>query len=222
MHHVSVTDPRAARRAQRRVAIQEQACLLVIERGYDGFTMDDLAAAVGVSRRTLFNHVPDKATAVLGPDQPADLAECGMQSFLGGEPGTDLQGDILSVIRRLLRDVEVEDPTLLRRHHLLERAVAADPKVMALAAAQQDDITRQLIGAICAREGWTESDLRAQVLAARVLGLVKVMLDEVSRRGGTVSFADVFEEVVTADAAVFGRGAFDPGLAGGGDAPEPR
>ena len=40
--------------------------LLADERGFDGFTMEDLADAAGVSRRTLFNYFPGKADAVLG------------------------------------------------------------------------------------------------------------------------------------------------------------
>ena len=40
---------------------------LADDRGFDGFTMDELAAAAAVSRRTLFNHVSGKLEAVLGP-----------------------------------------------------------------------------------------------------------------------------------------------------------
>ena len=39
---------------------------LTDERGLDGFTMDDLAEAAEVSRRTLFNYFPGKVDAVLG------------------------------------------------------------------------------------------------------------------------------------------------------------
>ena len=40
---------------------------LTDQHGLDGFTMDDLAAEAGVSRRTLFNYFPGKVDAVLGP-----------------------------------------------------------------------------------------------------------------------------------------------------------
>ena len=39
---------------------------LAVDCGYAGFTVEDLARAVGVSRRTLFNHVSSKEEAVLG------------------------------------------------------------------------------------------------------------------------------------------------------------
>ena len=48
--------------------IRVAALNLVIENGYDGFTMEELAHEVGVSRRTLFNYIKDKESAVLGPE----------------------------------------------------------------------------------------------------------------------------------------------------------
>ena len=71
MHTVSQSaeSPAWRRRIARQQEIHAAACRLVVERGYYGFTMDDLAGAVGVSRRTLFNHVPDKASAVLGGEE---------------------------------------------------------------------------------------------------------------------------------------------------------
>ena len=52
MHTTACTQPasRTARAMRRLVEIQEAAATLVIERGYDGFTMDELAERVGVSR----------------------------------------------------------------------------------------------------------------------------------------------------------------------------
>ena len=48
--------------------IRVAALNLVIENGYDGFTMEGLAHKVGVSRRTLLNYIKDKESAVLGPE----------------------------------------------------------------------------------------------------------------------------------------------------------
>ena len=56
----------ASTRTDRRAAIIAAAQRLSVNCGYSGFTIDDLAEAVGVSRRTLFNHVSSKEEAVLG------------------------------------------------------------------------------------------------------------------------------------------------------------
>jgi AcrR family transcriptional regulator len=39
---------------------------LTEQHGLEGFTMEELAEAAGVSRRTLFNYYPSKIDAVLG------------------------------------------------------------------------------------------------------------------------------------------------------------
>lgn len=73
MHTVSQSaeSPAWRRRIARQQEIHAADCRLVVERGYDGFTMDDLAGAVGVSRRTLFNHDPDKALVRVAMDEVA-------------------------------------------------------------------------------------------------------------------------------------------------------
>jgi TetR/AcrR family transcriptional regulator of autoinduction and epiphytic fitness len=50
-------DGRSALRAERRLAILDAARALATEHGSDGFTVDQVAARAGVSRRTVFNHV---------------------------------------------------------------------------------------------------------------------------------------------------------------------
>jgi AcrR family transcriptional regulator len=60
---------RRRRRTQR--ALQEAAIALTGQRGLAAVTVEDIAAAAGVSRRTFFNHFPTKAAALFDPD-PSD------------------------------------------------------------------------------------------------------------------------------------------------------
>ncbi|MEU2347851.1 TetR family transcriptional regulator [Modestobacter sp. NPDC049651] len=67
--------PVPAREQQRRDswrALQSAAVELVGRRGFAAVTVDDVAAAAGVSRRTFFNHFPTKVAALFDPD-PADV-----------------------------------------------------------------------------------------------------------------------------------------------------
>ena len=57
---------RAGRRRATAYRISVCARSLTEQHGLDGFTMEDLAEAAGVSRRTLFNYFPGKVDAVLG------------------------------------------------------------------------------------------------------------------------------------------------------------
>src|ERR1700679_1890276 len=66
---VSSGQVRRRRRTQR--ALQNAAIALVGRRGLAEVTVEEIAAAAGVSRRTFFNHFPTKAAALFDPD-PSD------------------------------------------------------------------------------------------------------------------------------------------------------
>ncbi|MEP7330550.1 MAG: helix-turn-helix domain-containing protein [Terracoccus sp.] len=124
----------------RRINIAAQE--LAIGRGYDGFTLDDLATEVGVSRRTLFNHVSGKEQAVVGvtPDfDPALVAQ-----FQAGGPSGNLFDDLLALIVELLERENAgrEDagrfqrlletnPSLTHRVHVELERVCGDAVAMA-------------------------------------------------------------------------------------------
>ena len=186
---------------QRRARVRCEAARLTVERGYDGFTMDDLAERVGVSRRTLFNVVPDKESAVLGlepdfttSDEGALFRDCG--------PTGDLVPDLLAMFEAVmsrLSGADAEAATQTAADHLLYTgALAADPKVLAMAHARATRHTQEVAELIASRERWPADDLRARSLAAAVGSLVGVSFDVVARRGGTTPVAEVFRETVDA------------------------
>ena len=80
-------DTRADRRRLTAHRITGCAQRLTLERGLDGFTMDDLAALAEVSRRTLFNYFPGKDDAVLG-GPPVLNAGCSRPSVPGDPTAT--------------------------------------------------------------------------------------------------------------------------------------
>ena len=96
---------------RRLVEIQEAAATLVIERGYDGLTMDELAERVGVSRRTLFNHVPDKASAVLGPFGENNPRPGALELFLEKQPHGRLVDDLVHAIDTVIASADDLDAT---------------------------------------------------------------------------------------------------------------
>jgi AcrR family transcriptional regulator len=58
-------DWRARKKAQTRRRLQEQALRLFVERGFEATTVEQIAAAAGVSHMTFFRYFPTKEDAVL-------------------------------------------------------------------------------------------------------------------------------------------------------------
>lgn len=84
-------DGKARRRLATRERLFRAAVELFVTRGYDTTTMDDIAAAAGVARRTAFNHFPAKADiavewAVRRGDEAAAVAR---EARRPGEPVPD-------------------------------------------------------------------------------------------------------------------------------------
>ena len=153
---------RADRRQRTLHRITLAAQRLTDDRGLDGFTMDDLAAAVDVSRRTLFNYYPSKVDAVLGPDP--DLDDEVWATFVAGGPHGDLVEDLIVLSAHVL-----EAKTLTREELALGRRVMlAEPRLLAAAHERLGTVSAELGALLVARTGEKLDLATAQVLV-RVL-----------------------------------------------------
>ncbi|MEV0248839.1 helix-turn-helix domain-containing protein [Nocardia sp. NPDC050712] len=85
---------RERKKRQTRLDLCTAARRLVIERGLDASTTDDIAQAVGVSPRTFFNYYDTKLDAVVGP-----VGEIGTPraraAFVAGGPSGTLFDDVV-------------------------------------------------------------------------------------------------------------------------------
>lgn len=144
---------------------------LAEERGLDGFTMEDLAACAGVSRRTLFNYVEGKLDAVLGapaaPD-PADLAV-----FRAGGPTGRLAEDVKATVIAVL---DRKDPTS-REYQRVRRLIAADPRLHKAMYDKFGRLAALLAEAIVEREGSRFGALGARAAATVTVSLFGVALE---------------------------------------------
>jgi AcrR family transcriptional regulator len=103
---------RAQKLEETRQRIVRCAQRLCLDAGFDGFTMDELAAAAEVSRRTLFNYFPSKVDAVLGGAEVPDFTSPGLvevaATFRAGGPHGRLVDDLAEVSRILLAAQPIE------------------------------------------------------------------------------------------------------------------
>ncbi|MEW2622472.1 helix-turn-helix domain-containing protein [Streptomyces sp. NPDC048106] len=120
-----MTEPGAVKTARWR-EIRRAALDLFEDHGFAGVSVDEIAEAAGVSRRTFFNYFDSKAAAVFDPD-PEERR--GLTRLLGSAPRTDdgwtvlttsvrdyvlSQGPVVRARRLLIR----RDPALERSHHM--------------------------------------------------------------------------------------------------------
>jgi AcrR family transcriptional regulator len=115
---VSSGQERRRRRTQR--ALQNAAIALVGRRGLAEVTVEEIAAAAGVSRRTFFNHFPTKAAALFDPD-PSDaerLARLLSVASGSADPWRALQSALVSFV------AGHENVIVVRR-----RLIAASPEL---------------------------------------------------------------------------------------------
>ncbi|TIC89148.1 TetR family transcriptional regulator [Nocardioides sp. GY 10113] len=166
---------RAAKRHATARRLQQCAIRLTAEHGFDGWTMDDLAVAAEVSRRTVFNYFDGKAEVVLGPEPAVD--EASADRFLTGGPTGDLFDD-LATIARVAITQEIHDPSSMAT---FREAVMNDPHLLRLVHARFEEFADRLGDGIRQREGADFPEARVRLLLRLLLTCFDDALERVAR-----------------------------------------
>ena len=82
---------RARKKAETRRSIQEHALRLFLEKGYDATTVEEIAAAAGVSHMTFFRYFPNKHAVVENDDYDPMIAELIRNRPAGEDPLTAIR-----------------------------------------------------------------------------------------------------------------------------------
>lgn len=112
------------RQERTRSRINRSAMQLTARHGLDGWTMEDLASAAEVSRRTLFNYFGSKIDAVLGAkgsptDRQDPEARAAFATFVAKEPTGRLVDDVAVLSRLVLADEEFDPATIALKRSML-------------------------------------------------------------------------------------------------------
>lgn len=193
----SATSLREQKRWETSRRITHCAQVLADEHGLDGFTMDDLAAASGVSRRTLFNYFPSKTDAVLG--EIPEIPEAAVEAFRAGGPHGNLVDD-LTELAHLVLSVKQPDRESIE---LGRRVLTRDPRMLAAAHQRFELVSEEFAALVLEREGDGYEPFRARLLLRMVLTLFDSALEAFAQEGESRTLVDVFDEHLGAARALF-------------------
>ena len=162
-----------------RTTLIEQAMHLFAERGYDAVTVDEIAAASGISRRTLFRYFPTKSDIVFAwtgimTDVLRDMVG---QASRSNRPGPSMCHAFATVIERAGPTPE-ESYTLVK---LIEQSPALRQHSLRKYAAWEESIITAWRGHL---PKGADHSLAARVLARSSVAAFRSALDEWLHLGG--------------------------------------
>ena len=189
--------PREQRKRATTRALTDAARRLTTERGFAGFTVEELCTEVGVSRRTFFNYFESKENAVFGFAAIDSRQEALETEFLRRHG--DLVDDFMQLtIARLdlfnpLDDAPALFAVIEQEHRLLkaafEQLAKNERRDMELVMRRSD-------------EG-PDAELRAEVMVHTVGALVRLSMDQLLHHHSTDSFTDLLQRRLEIARAVF-------------------
>ncbi len=106
-------------------AIEEAAFALFEQQGFEATTLDDIAAAVGVGRRTLFRYYPSKNDILWGQ---FDDSLRHFEQFLIAIPA---EVPVFEAVRRAILDFNKLDPDAVAQHRQRMRFLLTTPALLA-------------------------------------------------------------------------------------------
>jgi AcrR family transcriptional regulator len=166
---------------RRRLALSHSAIALATERGgLEGVSVDDLAAAGDVSRRTFFNYFPAKGDAVAWP--LAVFRERLLAELTARPPGEQVWASLEAAAIAVLTSPDTDLGDLARAGRL----IAGSPSV--LVAQLASPTIRALDEQVAARTGTDVStDAYPQLVAVAAGTGIRVAVDRWAAHGGSVA-----------------------------------
>jgi AcrR family transcriptional regulator len=166
-------DLRARRRKELRAHVEHVAVGLFQERGYESVTVDDIAAAAGVSKRTLFRHFASKDEIVLG--RARDFGSAIADLDLAGMSAADALRAVEDIYAGMLR-LLADDPTALE----VQRVIAQSDRLRQAAHSLHRDLMDGLRVQLVESEG-APGSLTGRVVIELSTGTLHAVLDEWGR-----------------------------------------
>jgi AcrR family transcriptional regulator len=181
-----------------RQQLSDTATLMFMERGFDAVRVAEVAAACGVSEKTVFNYFPAKESLIL------DRLEGTMAALRAGLADRDV-APVEAVLRILDGELaamtswlaDADDPAgaaaAVRRFGAL---IQASPSLRAHQSDMMDQFVAVAAGILAERSGLAADDPEPQITATALLGLWRIQFLSLSKYlDGTRTAAQVHQAV---------------------------
>ncbi len=157
---------RERKRTETHARIQAEAIRLFLEQGFEAVTLDQIADAAGVSRRSLFHYFASKEEIVLSTKAafPA-VVVAAVMTRPAEEPLLAMVENAFTDLARAPRDPGGE---------ALARLISATPSLAAGDQAKYDAVERALTDALAARKNLSADDLGCRIAAAVGVSVFKM------------------------------------------------
>lgn len=142
-HELQTPTRREARRQSRSDAIVEVAANWFMEHGYAGTTMSAIAAELGGSKGTLWNHFPSKEVLFAAVLERM-TTEFRSQLLLALNPSDDLEEALRKFCRKFL--AKVTSPDAVALHRLIAGEVGRFPEIGQIFYQRGPRLTQELLG----------------------------------------------------------------------------
>ncbi|MCB7137665.1 TetR/AcrR family transcriptional regulator [Cellulosimicrobium marinum] len=182
---------RARKKRRRHGELVDAAQRLVLDRGLDAVTVEEICETVGVSPRTFFNYFPSKDDAVLGLE-PFQVGPDVAADFVAGGP----TGVLLDDLARVVADVLQHQQASPDRMHRTMQLVTRETRLLARHVAWVEEHRAEMVGLFTARHAVRPSPADPELLALVVMSLLRVSLLEWERHDGEGGPADHLDAVV--------------------------
>lgn len=182
-----------------RQLLSDTATALLLERGFDGFRVADVAEACGVSEKTVYNYFPTKEALIL--DREEYVAEA-IRHALGpeGEHGSPVEAivGVLAQERKELRIgmTDFGDETGLAIFRRFMAMIEETPSLRAAAKEVSDRLARVAAEALADRAGVGPEEPEPTITAHALIGLWEVQQKALLRHAPSdTSIDEVYDRV---------------------------
>jgi len=176
-------------------ALTAAARALTLERGFAGFTVEEVCVQAGVSRRTFFNYFESKENAVFGYTESDSRLHALDEAFLEGE------GELLDDFATLLAHRwEVAEP--LTDAAALMAVVEHEPRLLHGFFELMSRNERRDVDLVMRRAGFTDR-LRAEILVQTVAALMRSCVDHLFHHDPAADFESLLRERLAVARALF-------------------